>query len=98
MSLASKFPNVEENLGILSEECAEVIKIERKIARFGIDDFYPGRGVTNREELQEECGHVMAMIQILIDNGVITRQGLVIAMANKFAKLPLWYGGLRNGR
>jgi NTP pyrophosphatase (non-canonical NTP hydrolase) len=56
-----------ELLGILQEECAEVIQIISKIRRFGIDSHNPYSIVqkTNRELLVDELGDVRAIIQLL---------------------------------
>lgn len=91
----SRFANDIENMEILAEECAEVSQIKSKIMRFGIDDFYPDRGITNRAALEQELGHVYAMVEILIDRKIITRQGVEEGMRHKLLKLHKWYDGNR---
>jgi len=34
----ARFSDIDQNLEILAEECAEVIQIKSKIVRFGMDD------------------------------------------------------------
>jgi hypothetical protein len=82
---------IDEALIILQEECAEVIVEVSKIRRFGIDSLYlkPGfeHGVTHRQRLVAELGDVTAMIDILVEQGVITRESILAAAENKKFKL-----------
>jgi len=101
-----QFKDQALNLEILAEECAEtieeltgfvkdltdVIKIKAKAVRFGLDDTYPERGHSNRAALEEELGHLVAMIDILVARGTVTREGIEKGRAHKLAKLPKWYG------
>lgn len=81
----------EEALGILQEECAEVIVEVSKCFRFGPDQMMEGMNVTNMERLQKEIGDLQAMIELLIDNKVgVTTQGLKEAKKAKFKKLKQW--------
>ena len=93
----SEFNDVPLNLEIMAEECAEVIKeltdiivIKSKIARFGMDDRHP-EYPSNRERLELEVGHLLAMIDILGENGVLTEAGLEKGKKHKRAKLKHWY-------
>lgn len=85
------FDDVPKNLEILSEECAEVAQIKSKIIRFGLNDYHPKNGMPNRDKLEQECGHVLAMIDILVDNGVLTQAGLDASKALKRENLAMWY-------
>lgn len=87
----SYFDNIILNLEIMSEECAEIQQIKSKIIRFGIDDYHPKNEIPNREKLEQEIGHFLAMIDILIDNGLITTEGIENGKIHKFDKLPKWY-------
>lgn len=99
----SYFNNESENLEILAEEAAEVIeqlmikhltrvlRLKSKINRFGIDDYHPKNKKPNRGALTEELGHVLAMIDILVENGTIDRDGLEKYKRAKIEKLPVWY-------
>jgi NTP pyrophosphatase (non-canonical NTP hydrolase) len=81
---------IEEALGILQEECAEVIQDVSKCRRFGIDNVYLNGAGTQRENLVKEVGDVIAMVDILIEQGLFTQSELDIARANKKIKLKQW--------
>jgi hypothetical protein len=85
-----QFSNIPMNLEILAEECAEVIQIKSKIVRFGIDDQHP-KHPPNRYRLEQEIGHVLAMVDILIANGVISEAGVTEGKLHKINKLSSWY-------
>ena len=72
-----------EALGILQEECAEVIQIVSKCRRFGIDELHLKEGIKNRELLNEEIGDILAIVDYLIDQNVITVGELEQAKAKK---------------
>lgn len=80
----------KEVMDILQEECAEVIQAVSKISRFGIDNFKPGKPKTNREHLEEELGDMMAMIDILLEKGIVSLDHLEIAKRAKIEKLKTW--------
>ena len=80
---------VSEILVITQEECAEVIQEISKIFRFGIDNKHK-TGVVHREKLTEEVGVLLCMIDLLIEQGVLTKEGLDIAKQNKESKLKTW--------
>lgn len=77
-----------EVMAILQEECSEVTQAVSKCFRFGIDGEYNGR--TNRQQLEEELGDLLAMIDILIYHSVIDYKNLEIHKLNKFTKLKKW--------
>jgi NTP pyrophosphatase (non-canonical NTP hydrolase) len=79
-----------EIMNILSEECAEVIQAISKCHRFGMDNYKPGKPKTNRDHLEEELGDLMAMIDILLEKGVIDPNHLEIAKLAKIEKLKKW--------
>lgn len=87
----ARFSDIDQNLEILAEECAEVIQIKSKIVRFGMDDVWPARGMSNREALAQELGDVLALVEVLIGNGVLSLDGLTAAKARKIEKLGKWY-------
>lgn len=63
-------PRMGEYLDILQEENAEVIQIVSKIRRFGIHSKNPYEGPEardNREQLVDELGDVLALMQLLED-------------------------------
>jgi len=77
-------------MDILQEECAEVIQAVSKIRRFGIDNSKQGSGQTNREHFEEEVGDVLAMIDILLINNVVSWGNLHKAKRAKIEKLKKW--------
>jgi NTP pyrophosphatase (non-canonical NTP hydrolase) len=79
-----------ETMDILQEEAAEVIQAVSKIRRFGIDNAKPGKDQSNREHLEEELGDVLAMIDILLINEVVSWGNLHKAKRAKIEKLKKW--------
>jgi NTP pyrophosphatase (non-canonical NTP hydrolase) len=84
--------NEEDNevMDILQEECAEVIQAVSKIRRFGIDNAKPSTENTNREHLEEEIGDLLAMVDILLINNVVSWANLHAAKRAKIEKLKKW--------
>ena len=80
----------KEVMDILQEECAEVIQAVSKISRFGLDNFKPGKPKTNREHLEEELGDLLAMVDILLELGVVNEEALQRAEVAKIEKLKRW--------
>ena len=80
----------KEILDITQEECAEVIVAVSKISRFGLDNFKPGRPLTNRQHLAEELGDLQAMINLCIDHNLVNKDEVLTASNNKIAKLKQW--------
>ncbi len=80
----------KEVMDILQEECAEVIQAVSKISRFGLDNFKPGKPKTNREHLEEELGDMLAMIDILLINNIVSWGNLHKAKRAKIEKLKKW--------
>lgn len=79
-----------EVMDILQEEAAEVIQAVSKIRRFGMDNAKYGEGQTNREHLEEELGDLLAMIDILLINEVVSWSNLHKAKRAKIEKLKKW--------
>ena len=86
---------VKEILLITQEECAEVTQAISKVFRFGFDDCWP-RGEdwvpTNKERLEEEVGDLLCMIDIMVENGIISDEKLNKARTSKRGKLKTWSG------
>lgn len=59
---------LEHLLTILSEECSEIIQECSKSLRFGIDDDFIGK--TNLEKLTIEFNQMLAVVDMLKDEGV----------------------------
>ena len=81
---------IEEALGILQEECAEVIVEVSKIRRFGLDTVHQKTGQNHKEMLSLEVGDVLAMVDILLEQGVLVQAELDVAKQNKKDKLRKW--------
>jgi NTP pyrophosphatase (non-canonical NTP hydrolase) len=79
-----------EVMNILSEECAEVIQAVSKCHRFGLHNYKPGKPKTNCEHLEEEIGDLLAMVDILLDIGVVNQVSLDVAKKAKIEKLKKW--------
>lgn len=80
---------IQEILDILQEECAEVIQAVSKCRRFGIDNSHKS-GLTQRQQLTQEIGDVMLMIELLKSYYVFTEKELHEAMVAKSLKLAQW--------
>lgn len=61
----------EHLLICLAEECAEVQQAISKALRFGLDDGYPGATSTNAQDIGREFIDVVAVMEMLVDSGVI---------------------------
>lgn len=80
-----------EIMHILQEECAEVIQAISKCQRFGIHNYKPGTNKTNLEQLQEELGDVMAMVELLVDQKIgLVDHKITESKVAKFEKLKKW--------
>lgn len=77
----------QQVLGVLTEECAEVIQAVSKINRFGLNNEW--QGVTNKQSLVTEIGDVLAIILVLLDETDIniSRSDIDVAITNKLNKL-----------
>ena len=73
---------------ILQEESAEVVQAVSKVFRFGWDTEWNEQ--TNKEHLEEEIGDFLAMVQIMVDTGMIDTFKIDTAKRNKIAKLKKW--------
>jgi NTP pyrophosphatase (non-canonical NTP hydrolase) len=81
----------KEILLILQEECAEVIQAISKVFRFGVAASHPNTpNKTNMYSLQEEIGDLLAMVELLENNGAVNREMLFQFKKRKFEKLKLW--------
>ena len=78
-----------EALVILQEECAEVIQAVSKCYRFGLDNSHKS-GATQRANLEMEIGVMLALVDILIEQGVVDLNNLTTAKINKIEKLKIW--------
>jgi len=63
--------HTEHLLTCLAEECAEVQQAISKALRFGLDDVNPNAGITNANDIGREFIDVVAVMEMLVDSGVI---------------------------
>jgi hypothetical protein len=87
------FDNEKMNLEHLAEEAAEVIRIKSKCIRFGMDDYHPKNGQSNRIALAKEIGHFLKLVDILIEHGTILESDILIGKNEKAENLAKWYDG-----
>jgi NTP pyrophosphatase (non-canonical NTP hydrolase) len=80
----------QETLDILQEECAEVIVEVSKCRRFGLDSVHYKTGIKHNLMLEMEIGDVLAMVDILLEQGVLDQKRLDDAKQNKKLKLKQW--------
>ena len=78
-----------EILGILQEECAEVIQAVSKCVRFGIDNSHKS-GNTQRENLSMEVGDLVCMIGLMIEAGLVKEEDINRARDEKIEKLKVY--------
>jgi transcriptional regulator of heat shock response len=81
---------IQETLDILQEECAEIIVEISKCRRFGLHSKHYRTEIPHQEMLVNEIGDVLAMVDILIDQGLVDEQTLNKAKQNKKEKLRIW--------
>ena len=84
--------NNKENeiMNILQEECAEVIQAVSKCRRFGINEVHLTSGKSNQENLTEEVGDLLCMIDLLIKFGIVDDSAVYVARSAKEEKLKKW--------
>jgi len=83
------YNKTDEIMGILQEECAEVVVAVSKVRRFGLDKSYK-EGGSQRDHLTQEVGDVMLMIELLVEQGVLTVDEIDRAKQRKAEKLKIW--------
>lgn len=81
---------VHEIMNIASEECAEVIQAISKCHRFGLNNYKPGKPLTNAQHLEVELGDLLAMVDLLKLEGIVSDEGLNNAKQAKIEKLKQW--------
>lgn len=81
---------VAEALGILQEECAEVIVEISKCRRFGLDSKNYKTDLLHTEMLEIEVGDMLALVDILVEKGILNVDNLNKAKYNKIEKLKIW--------
>ena len=77
---------VRETLVIAQEEAAEVIQEISKCFRFGLDTNHRD-GMTHRVKLEQELGDFLAMVGLLVQQGVVNETNMEQAAQHKMEKL-----------
>ena len=90
--------DLKDVLGILTEECAELIQAASKIDRFGLDGKHPLRKENNTEEFIQELGDVCAIIAILVlkYGDKFPQENVSKAILKKIAKVKKYYKHLED--
>ena len=96
--MSNEYTDTNLNLEILAEEASEVIealsrviRMKSKIVRFGLTDHHPKNMIPNNEALEEEIGHFLAMVEILVNQGVLSESRISAATKKKKETLSLYY-------
>lgn len=77
----------EHLLVCLAEECAEVQQAVTKALRFGLTDGRPQSTATNAEDISAEFSDVLAIIELLEEEGVLSRMSDIHAVDRKKARV-----------
>jgi NTP pyrophosphatase (non-canonical NTP hydrolase) len=82
--------DLKQVMGVLTEECAEVIQAISKINRFGLDSEW--QGVTNKQALITEIGDVLALVKVLKEDTDIniSDEEIQVAIDAKLEKLKIF--------
>ncbi len=84
-------PPEQERLSLLLEEMGEAIQIIGKIQRHGYKSCHPNApGVSNKDLLITELGHVQFAISLMVDEKDFTEFSLKICQARKFENVYKW--------
>ncbi len=78
---------IEHLFTILGEEGAEITQRTSKVNRFGIKEVQPGQEKTNAQRVVEEYADVLAVAEMLQDEGVIELTGIGKLMDAKKIKV-----------
>lgn len=70
--------NIEQYLlTCLGEEGVEIAHSASKANRFGLDDVWPGKPTTNRTDLVAEFNDLVAVMELLQANGILSNAPLI---------------------
>jgi NTP pyrophosphatase (non-canonical NTP hydrolase) len=78
----------DEILTIAQEECGEFVQIVSKVRRFGLD--------SNVQKLAQEAGDVLCMLELMVENNIVTQEDLNLAKSLKREKLKTWSNIFKN--
>jgi NTP pyrophosphatase (non-canonical NTP hydrolase) len=77
----------EHLLSCLIEECAEVQKAAAKALRFGLNSINPGTNFSNEQEVIKEFAEVVAVMELLEDEGIFKSMGSIQTIESKKARV-----------
>jgi hypothetical protein len=80
-------PEQVEALALLMEECAEVQQVIGKILRHGLYSHHPDGGPNNRTLLIDECGDMLAALEIVEGVGLVSTAHMRIARDGKLQRV-----------
>lgn len=71
-------PRQAELFDLMQEECAEAIQAIAKVKRHGLESYNPDdtEAGSNKEQMERELGQVLACIELLDKNGIISAAAL----------------------
>jgi hypothetical protein len=79
-----------ELLTILAEEAAEATQRATKALRFGIEEVQPGQPLSNSTRLAAEIGDFIAVVQLLLADGILHEREVEVAIEAKKEKIVKW--------
>jgi len=80
-------PYERELLLIVMEECAEIQHRCSKALRFGVREIQPGQDFTNQERICQELGDLVAVLELVEDQGIVYRHMVMNYSVKKMPKL-----------
>jgi hypothetical protein len=81
-----------ERLAVLAEELGEAQQCIGKILRHGYESYNPvvDTGMTNRRELERECGDILEAVQMLVNAQDVSAKGLAMRCTAKRESIKRW--------
>ena len=76
----------EHLLTCLAEECTEVGQRVAKALRFGLDEIQAGQPLTNRQRIAEEYRDLVAVANILVEEGILAVHEMAVRQKDVEAK------------
>jgi hypothetical protein len=80
-------PAQVEALALLMEECAEVQQVIGKILRHGLYSYHPDGGPPNQVLLIDECGDILAALEVAKRVGLLSADRLRVARDGKLQRV-----------
>lgn len=77
----------EHLLTILAEECVETAQRATKALRFGLSETQPGQEFTNAQRMFLEYTDILAIMKMLIDEGILAEAGVVTFTDEKMREI-----------